>query len=142
MIGCTPAALAFVAPMMAVTHTAGAADAGTTAQARGALVYSKYCVLCHGESGKGDGRAASMQKARPADLTASRKSESYRLQIVRNGGAAMNRSGSMPAWSDVLSPEQITDVVRYLEVVASKRDRAQAATTATNGGGNRAGARQ
>lgn len=91
--------------------------AGDTAAARGSLIFSKYCALCHGSSGAGDGRAASLQKVRPADLTASTRPRSYKLQIVTRGGAEMGRSESMPAWRDVLTEAEIQDVVRYVQTL-------------------------
>ena len=94
---------------------------GVTPAARGAAVFSKYCALCHGSGGAGDGRAASMQKVPPADLTASTRSPSYKLQIVREGGAGLGRSSSMPAWREVLSDTEIADVVEYLETLSSTR---------------------
>lgn len=44
----------------------------------GRALYQDYCQTCHGESGKGDGPAASALKKKPADLTTIAK---------RNGGA-------------------------------------------------------
>ena len=44
----------------------------------GRALYQDYCQTCHGESGKGDGPAASALKKRPANLTTIAK---------RNGGA-------------------------------------------------------
>jgi mono/diheme cytochrome c family protein len=90
---------------------------GATPVARGAAVFSKYCALCHGSSGAGDGRAASVQKVAPADLTVSTRSPGYKLQIVRDGGAELGRSSSMPAWRDVLSDAEIADVVEYVETL-------------------------
>ena len=78
-----------------------------TPAARGAALFSKYCALCHGAGGAGDGRAARVQKVPPADLTVSTRARSYKLQIVRNGGAEMGRSSSMPAWREVLSEAEI-----------------------------------
>jgi mono/diheme cytochrome c family protein len=95
--------------------TAQCVRAGDRAAARGALVFSKYCTLCHGSSGVGDGRAASLQKVPPANLTASMRPRSYKLQIVTRGGAAMGRSESMPAWREVLTEAEIQDVVSYVQ---------------------------
>jgi len=86
-----------------------------TPATRGAAVFTKYCSLCHGAAGTGDGRAASLQKVPPADLTISTRARSYKLQIVREGGAAMGRSNSMPAWGDVLTDAEIADVVAYVQ---------------------------
>jgi cytochrome c oxidase cbb3-type subunit 2/cytochrome c oxidase cbb3-type subunit I/II len=80
-------------------------------------VYAKYCTLCHGASGKGDGRAAVIQQRKPADLTKSVRTFEYKLDIVRRGGAALSRSSSMPAWSDVLSDAEIRAVVAYLQTL-------------------------
>jgi high-affinity iron transporter len=90
---------------------------GSAPVARGAAVYSKYCALCHGSGGAGDGRAASMQKVPPADLTVSSRSRSYKLKIVRDGGAELGRSSSMPAWREVLTDAEIADVVEYVETL-------------------------
>jgi high-affinity iron transporter len=102
------------AGVLASTHEARPVAAPV---ARGAAVFSKYCALCHGSGGAGDGRAASVQKVPPADLTASQRSLGYKLQIVREGGAELGRSSSMPAWRDVLSDAEIADVVEYVETL-------------------------
>ncbi|HET9448797.1 MAG TPA: cytochrome c [Steroidobacteraceae bacterium] len=108
-------ALAFAsAGVLASTHEV---RPGATSATRGAAVFSKYCALCHGGGGAGDGRAASMQKVPPADLTVSSRSRSYKLHIVRDGGAQLGRSSSMPAWRDVLSDAEIADVVEYVETL-------------------------
>ncbi len=103
------------AGVLASTHEVRPA---TTSVARGAAVFSKYCALCHGSGGAGDGRAAAMQKVPPADLTVSTRSLSYKLQIVREGGAELGRSSSMPAWREVLSDAEIGDVVAYVETLS------------------------
>lgn len=101
---------------------ANAADGHDTASARGRALFETYCVLCHGAAGKGDGRAAQLQKVRPSDLTASPRSDDYKLQIISNGGAALNRSEGMPAWKTVLTQQQIADVVVYLRAMCERRD--------------------
>lgn len=97
--------------------SAQAADDNEAASARGRTLFETYCVLCHGVGGKGDGRAASLQKVRPSDLTASSRSDAYKLQIITDGGAALSRSEGMPAWKSVLSQQQIADVVVYLRAM-------------------------
>ena len=105
---------------LAATSSLAAAQyvrAGDRSAARGALVFSKYCALCHGASGTGDGRASALQKVPPANLTWSTQPRSYKLQIVTRGGADMGRSESMPAWREVLSEAEIQDVVSYVETL-------------------------
>jgi mono/diheme cytochrome c family protein len=97
--------------------SARASEPQGDAVSRGAALYQTYCELCHGTSGKGDGRAATLQRTRPADLTLSPRSDEYKIQIITAGGAAMNRSTSMPAWRDSLSQQEIRDVVAYLRTL-------------------------
>lgn len=66
-----------------------------------------------------------MTRVRPADLTLGLHSAEYQAEIIRKGGEAMNRSASMPSWADVLSADEIEDVVAYLQVISA------AARTAT-----------
>jgi mono/diheme cytochrome c family protein len=94
-----------------------AANDSESAETRGAAVFAHYCVLCHGPAGKGDGRAATMQKVPPADLSASVRSAEFKRQIVLEGGAAVARSSSMPAWGDVLTVQQVEDLVVFLEAL-------------------------
>ena len=105
------------ASVLASTHDTRPA---TTPVARGAAVFSKYCALCHGAGGAGDGRAAAVQKVPPANLTVSTRTPGYKAQIVRDGGAAMGRSSSMPVWRDVLTDAEIADVVEYLETLSKR----------------------
>lgn len=96
------------------------ADSDDGASTRGRALFETYCVLCHGAAGKGDGRAASLQKVRPSDLTVSSRSDDYKLQIISNGGAAMSRSEGMPPWKTVLTSQQMTDVVAYLRAMVER----------------------
>ena len=54
----------------------------------GAATFQRYCVLCHGERGDGNGPAAKVYNPRPADLTASTRSDEYKTTIIRDGGDA------------------------------------------------------
>ncbi len=108
------------ASVLASTHDA---RPGNTPVTRGEALFSKYCALCHGASGAGDGRAAAVQKVAPANLTVSTRTRSYKMQIVRDGGAAMDRSSSMPAWRDVLTDADIADVVDYVQTLNERNRR-------------------
>jgi len=84
---------------------------------RGSIAYRTYCVLCHGASGKGDGRAAKMYTPKPANLTVSPFPDAYKEMIIRGGGPAVGRSPFMPPWGDELTDEQIHDLVAFLREV-------------------------
>ena len=92
-------------------------DSVDAATFRGGLVFSNYCVTCHGINADGNGRAARLYNPRPANLRMSEKNDAYFGLIVRKGGAAMGRSEFMPAWEAELTNEQITDVVAYLRSI-------------------------
>ena len=89
-------------------------DTTDAAVIRGSIAYRTYCVLCHGTTGKGDGRAAKMYTPRPANLTVSPFPDKYKEMIIRGGGPAVGRSSFMPPWGDELTDEQITDLISFL----------------------------
>jgi len=45
------------------------------------------------------------------------------MQIVRDGGAAVGRSSSMPAWRDVLTDADIANVVDYVQTLNTENRR-------------------
>lgn len=74
--------------------------------ARGALLFSSTCQLCHGENGMGgDGAPAINDPARLASL----EDDWYR-NVIKNGRPAKG----MPTWGTVISPEQIEDLVALI----------------------------
>ena len=81
---------------------------------RGSIAFRTYCVLCHGATGKGDGRAARMYTPKPANLTVSPFPDQYKEMIIRGGGVSVGRSAFMPPWGDELTNEQIDDLVAFL----------------------------
>jgi mono/diheme cytochrome c family protein len=108
---------------------ASAADPPEDEAARaGALLFKIHCAKCHGESGKGDGKAAPGLEFAPADLT--RISQRNRgkfpfervVQVV-DGRKPMKGHGrtDMPVWGDVLlseregyDPQKVKEQIRRL----------------------------
>lgn len=81
--------------------------------------YVTYCAFCHGAGGRGDGVASSAFDPRPADFGdaafwQARDDDQVTLAI-REGGAAVGRSESMPPWSSVLDEAQAAAMVEYLK---------------------------
>ncbi|MDB5969148.1 MAG: hypothetical protein JWQ90_1598 [Hydrocarboniphaga sp.] len=95
-----------------------AADAGSAPGGR--QVFMTYCRLCHGDAGEGDGPAAKLlaDHVRPANLRRSVLIRTEKERIIRAGGAAVGRSGSMPPWGEQLSDAEIGDLLAYLSVLA------------------------
>lgn len=83
---------------------------------QGKLLYIKRCSACHGITGQGDGRLAGVVIKDPApfNLTKSIRDLSYLQLIIKQGGAAVNRSNSMPPWADEFSPQQVNAIAHYL----------------------------
>lgn len=92
-------------------------DSNDAAVFRGGLVYSNYCVTCHGINADGNGRAARLHNPRPANLRMSDKNDAYIRLIVTRGGEALGRSPGMPPWGEELTDEQITDVTAFVRSV-------------------------
>lgn len=96
-------------------------DGPEASQFRGSLVFFNYCITCHGTNADGNGRAARLYNPKPANLRSSDKNEAYMQLIVKRGGKALGRSEFMPPWGDELTPEQVRDVVAYLQSIQNRR---------------------
>lgn len=81
----------------------------------GRIVYETRCILCHGQTGLGDGRMSRVVKNPPPfNLTKSIMPAVYLKSIIEKGGEAMGRSKQMPPWSDQLSDKEIDAVIEYI----------------------------
>ena len=94
-----------VAPAFAMTAETGAARAAQAA--KGKVTYGRYCVACHGTSGKGDGSLAGDLRVPVPDLTtlAARTGGTYphdRVVAIIKSGSTVRGHGTedMPAWGD------------------------------------------
>lgn len=74
---------------------------------RGQFHYQRYCAVCHGETGKGDGPVREQLSIPPADLTRLRHKNQgafpfWRLYRTIDGREAVNGHGSreMPIWGN------------------------------------------
>lgn len=91
------------------------ADSRLPSARMGYALYRTRCSLCHGRSGRGDGRLSAIIKTPPPfDLTTSRMSETQVRDIVSKGGRAVGRSKQMPPWEGSLSRVEIDSLVLYL----------------------------
>ena len=94
----------------------------TGESSRGAALYANYCWTCHGKSGKGDGPIATAYQPRPRDLTdhayVSGLTDYDLYHVISQGGAAMGRSAAMPAWGQVLTPQDMWDLVSFVRQLA------------------------
>lgn len=84
----------------------------------GAALYARWCVSCHGRTGRGDGPNAANLPVKPA-AHASREAMSARpddslFDTIAGGGAIMNRSARMPSFGATLTPQEIRALVRHI----------------------------
>ena len=111
----------------------------------GAAIYRERCAVCHGVNGRGDGPAAGLLAPRPRDFTRGR----YKFRSTPSGtlpaladivGTTSRglRGTSMPGFADLLTPEAIDAVARYVLAFAPSEARHAAPlplTTAARGDG-------
>jgi cytochrome c oxidase cbb3-type subunit 3 len=105
------AALSFIPALSYPPDIPGSAYAGEK-------LYSRRCVGCHGEDGRGNGPAApSLILMSPADFTSDTLIASGNwegvFQRIREGGRAVHGS-SMPPWGIVLSEVETWDLVAFV----------------------------
>jgi mono/diheme cytochrome c family protein len=81
----------------------------------GAKVYKRYCQGCHGEDGRG---GAHTFMPHIGNLTKKDYIEfipdGFLFTVIAEGGAAVGKSGYMPAWRGTLSEQDIKDVIAFV----------------------------
>lgn len=82
----------------------------------GGRVYETNCASCHGTAGQGDGPAGKNLDPRPTDIARFSRmpmaSDGYLYWTVTEGGAPVG--SAMPAFGNVLSEEEIWQLLMYL----------------------------
>ncbi|MDD8018156.1 MAG: c-type cytochrome [Bacteroidota bacterium] len=95
----------------------------TYEQREGKFFYTKYCLVCHGSEGKGDGFNAFNLNPRPKDFTEKQYMQALTdeklIETVSQGGRGVNKSPSMPSWGGRLSKDEILYVVAYVRTFAA-----------------------
>ena len=81
---------------------------------RGALLYAKNCVDCHGANGGGDGPRAYFIFPKPRNFHDPTTREYLSRTNLYNGIKYGVVGKEMPAWGKVLSDEQIADLTEYV----------------------------
>jgi mono/diheme cytochrome c family protein len=82
----------------------------------GKKLYKTNCTTCHGDTGLGDGPAASALDPKPQPLahTVAGESDAYLFWRISTGGSAEPFKSAMPAWKTVLNEQQIWQLIAYL----------------------------
>lgn len=83
-----------------------------------ARLYDTYCAQCHGVQRNGKGVNTVGLSVQPRDhsdtVAMSSLPRDQMIKAITDGGAAVNKSALMPAWSGVLTKDQIEDMADYL----------------------------
>ncbi len=99
----------------------------------GEVIYAKRCLQCHGEDGDGLGPAAERLNPPPRDFTLGMfkfKTSAFDDDIANDADLIrMIRDGmpgtAMPGWSDMLSEQDILDVIAYIKIFADLGEEAE-----------------
>lgn len=89
---------------------------GSDAAAAGQAIYVVQCASCHGESGKGDGPAGKALTPPAANLVESNAKfgDDYMYYRIAEGGTMDPYNSSMPPFKNVLSEDEIWQVVAHV----------------------------
>lgn len=91
----------------------------TYAEKQGKRLYEHYCAVCHGKQGQGDGFNAYNLNPHPRDFTdknyMANLSQTWLVEVVRQGGRGVKRSVLMPSYEKTLSSKQIRNIVAYVK---------------------------
>ncbi len=88
--------------------------------ARGAEIYTTYCVVCHGESGMGDGTGAANLDPAPAPIahTVRMLGDDYLYWRISAGGSHDPFNSAMPAWESAFDETARWDVINYIRALS------------------------
>jgi mono/diheme cytochrome c family protein len=94
----------------------------TYEQREGKFLYTKYCLICHGSEGKGDGFNAFNLDPKPKDLTDKQfmqaSTDAALREIVVKGGRGVNKPPLMPSWGGRLTKAEIDYCIAYIRTFA------------------------
>ena len=93
---------------------------------RGASVFQKNCVACHGQTGQGNGPAAQQLVPPPANLQwlarmPISRSDPYMYWTIAEGGKQLG--SAMPSFKQSLSKEDIWSVIGYVRSGLAQKPR-------------------
>jgi mono/diheme cytochrome c family protein len=81
---------------------------------KGESFYQSNCYVCHGKTGGGDGPRAYFNRPRPRDFTTPLSQKELTRSRLFQSISQGRRGSVMPAWSTVLTDQQIADVAEYV----------------------------
>ncbi|MDE3057796.1 MAG: c-type cytochrome [Bacteroidota bacterium] len=103
-------------------HSSPNAHEKSAALPLGKAIYEAKCTTCHGDDGKGDGRAAALLNPKPRDFT----SGMYKIRTTESGSIPTDEDlaraitnglhgSAMPDWGPFLSGDSLKAIVAYIK---------------------------
>lgn len=84
--------------------------------------YTKYCAVCHGEQGQGDGFNAFNLDPKPKSFSDSAVvknfNDDYLYRVIAEGGEGVGLSASMPPYGRNLSQEEIRRLTLFVRALS------------------------
>ena len=99
--------------VVAVWSVAQAPPAFSGNAGKGRPLYEKYCLMCHGAEGRGDGPMGLQLRPPAANFhkpESKRKADAELLKTIREG----HPETAMSSWKNALSDDQLTDILAYI----------------------------
>jgi mono/diheme cytochrome c family protein len=80
--------------------------------------FSSLCSSCHGVNGQADGAAAAAMNPRPRNFHdkawQAKVDDAHIAKVIKEGGASVGLSGTMPPWGAVLTDEDVKGLVEKI----------------------------
>jgi cytochrome c553 len=96
----------------------------THSERTGQRLFDKYCVVCHGQDGQGDGFNAYNLDPHPRNLAdtiyMNTLSDARLSEMITEGGRGTGKSALMPAYGSTLTASEIHDLVDYIRYLSRK----------------------
>lgn len=109
--------------------------------AEGAALYARYCAVCHGDGGRGDGPNARWLAVPPANhsdaAAMAARTDDRLFDAIASGGYPLGRSAAMPAFGATLSRSEIRALVRHIRTLCRCAPPAWSTDGARDGTGTR-----
>lgn len=83
----------------------------------GMQIYQKYCQVCHGVEGDGEGIMTNLMGIMPMDLTNPNETESLSNEEIANS-ILDGKQRYMPAWRGILSQSDVEALVSYIRLLS------------------------
>jgi mono/diheme cytochrome c family protein len=92
---------------------------------RAGKLYSRYCSVCHGINGQGDGFNAFNLDPKPRNFTDSvfkaRMDTILIKEVISGGGGVTGLSRMMPMWGNTLSERDISELADFVVHLATQQ---------------------